>query len=587
MNASRQLLTDQIDIWTAAKAEKKSGRGRSSGNGISVYGIKKLRELILELAVRGKLVPQDPKDEPASELLKRIQAEKAKLVAEGKIKKGKLLPSLKDEEKKFELPQGWKWVRLKNIVYILGDGLHGTPIYTPDTECYFVNGNNLDNGQIIIKPETKTVSLEEMKKHRKDLNERTILVSINGTIGRAAFYNNENIVLGKSACYFNLANLIYKNFVKLLLESPYFLDYAKNSVSGTTIMNLSLFAMNNFPLAIPPLSEQHRIVAKVDELMALCDQLESQHNNAAEAHEKLVNHLLGTLTQAQSAEDFSTNWQRIAAHFDTLFTTESSIDALKQTIFELAVMGTLSYPQQSDTPITTLLEKIVYEKKSLGISKKEEEAHANEYSASLDATENNRVRLKTRFLCDFITKGTTPAQTELLVEGDVPFLKVYNIVNNQIDFDYRPIFISNDIHQTKLNRSKLYPGDVIMNIVGPPLGKIGIISDQYKEWNMNQALAVFRPLAGIYNRYLFCMLSTKSILESVLTEVKGTAGQDNLSLEQCRNLLIPIPSIEEQHRIVAKVDELMAVCDQLKTSITEANLLQQKLADGVVEQAVV
>ena len=115
MSAIQQLLTDHLDIWTAADTAKKSGRGRSSGTAGSVYGIKKLRELILELAVRGKLVPQDESDEPASELLKRIATEKAKLIAEGKIKKSKPLAEITDDEKPFELPTGWEWVRLENI----------------------------------------------------------------------------------------------------------------------------------------------------------------------------------------------------------------------------------------------------------------------------------------------------------------------------------------------------------------------------------------------------------------------------------------------------------------------------------------
>ncbi len=115
MSAIQQLLTDHIDIWTAADTAKKSGRGRSSGNAASVYGIKKLRELILELAVRGKLVPQDANDEPASELLKRIQVEKAKLITEGKIKKGKPLAEITDDEKPFVLPLGWVWNRLGEL----------------------------------------------------------------------------------------------------------------------------------------------------------------------------------------------------------------------------------------------------------------------------------------------------------------------------------------------------------------------------------------------------------------------------------------------------------------------------------------
>ncbi len=120
MKTIQTLITDHLDIWTAADTEKKSGRGRSSGSAGSVYGIKKLRELILELAVRGKLVPQDASDEPASELLKRIAAEKVKLVAEGKIKKSKPLAEITNDEKPFELPFGWEWVRLGNISELKG-----------------------------------------------------------------------------------------------------------------------------------------------------------------------------------------------------------------------------------------------------------------------------------------------------------------------------------------------------------------------------------------------------------------------------------------------------------------------------------
>ena len=117
MNTIQTLLTEHLDIWTAAETEKKSGRGRSSGNAANVYGIKKLRELILELAVRGKLVPHDPNDEPASELLKHIQAEKTKLISDGKIKNGKPLSEINNDEKPFELPKNWVWSRLGLIGY--------------------------------------------------------------------------------------------------------------------------------------------------------------------------------------------------------------------------------------------------------------------------------------------------------------------------------------------------------------------------------------------------------------------------------------------------------------------------------------
>ncbi|MDP4270230.1 MAG: restriction endonuclease subunit S [Bacteroidota bacterium] len=235
--------------------------------------VDKLKQTILQLAVMGKLVTQDPNDEPASVLLKKIATEKARLVKEGKIKKQAALPEITEEEKPFELPKGWEWVRLQEIVSLLGDGLHGTPEYTPNTEYYFVNGNNLVNGIIEIKPDTKTVSYDEMLKYKKNLNDTTVLVSINGTLGNIAFYNGEEIMLGKSACYFNLVGSINKSFIKSLIQSPYFLTFAVKNATGTTIKNLGLKAMNEFPFILPPFQEQQRIVSKVDELFSLCESL--------------------------------------------------------------------------------------------------------------------------------------------------------------------------------------------------------------------------------------------------------------------------------------------------------------------------
>ncbi|MDM3871378.1 restriction endonuclease subunit S [Porticoccus sp. W117] len=244
------------------------------------WSIDQLKQTILQLAVMGKLAPQDPNDEPASELLKKIAAEKAQLVKDGKIKKQKPLPPIEENEKPFELSDGWEWARLNEMVSQLGDGLHGTPQYDDRGEYFFVNGNNLRDGEIVIKPETKRVNEQEFQKYRKNLTDRTVLVSINGTLGNVGFYDNELVVLGKSACYFNLGAGASKRFIKILIESPYYLSYAFENATGSTIKNLGLKAMNNFPVALPPKKEQNRIIAKVDQLMALCGQLKAKLNTA-------------------------------------------------------------------------------------------------------------------------------------------------------------------------------------------------------------------------------------------------------------------------------------------------------------------
>ena len=242
-----------------------------------------LKKSILQTAVQGKLVHQDPVDEPASVLLERIRAEKQRLIAEGKIKRDKHESVIFrrdnshyekcnseevciDDQLPFEIPQNWHWCRLSSIVSILGDGIHGTPSYLPHGEVAFINGNNLSDGKIIIKPDTKTVSRDEAKKHTRELCDRTVLVSINGTIGNIAFYNNESVILGKSACYFNLLSGMQKEYVKLLLETDYFLKYATKVATGSTIKNVPLSGMRNFLIPIPPIGEQIRIVQQFEEV---------------------------------------------------------------------------------------------------------------------------------------------------------------------------------------------------------------------------------------------------------------------------------------------------------------------------------
>jgi len=243
----------------------------SSENSVDV-----LKNGFLMLAIMGRFSTQQGDDEHAVLAIDRMKLEKDRLKNEGRLRASKNLESISDNEMPFEIPDSWCWVRLKDIVYLLGDGLHGTPIYTPKGEYFFVNGNNLQDGKIVIKDGTKTVSAEEANKHKKDLNDRTMFVSINGTIGNVAFYNNEKIILGKSACYFNLGREFLKEYLKLVFDSPYFLSYANKEVSGTTIMNLSLFSMNNFPIPLPPLVEQSRIVQKVNEISAICEELKLQ-----------------------------------------------------------------------------------------------------------------------------------------------------------------------------------------------------------------------------------------------------------------------------------------------------------------------
>ncbi len=232
-----------------------------------------VQKSILQMAIQGKLVPQIPEEGTGEELYRQIQAEKQRLIKSGTIKKEKPLPEITEDEIPFDIPESWKWVRLQDIISVLGDGIHGTPIFDETGYYYFVNGNNLSKGNIVFKADTKKVSIDEYEKHKKPLDANTILISINGTIGNYAFYAGEPIILGKSACYFSVLSGIDKEYVRHLINTKFFMDYAVKEATQTTIKNVSLKAMRMFPVPLPPLGEQKRIVAKLEEILPLCERM--------------------------------------------------------------------------------------------------------------------------------------------------------------------------------------------------------------------------------------------------------------------------------------------------------------------------
>ena len=170
-----------------------------------------------------------------------------------------------------ELPKGWILEKLSVITNKIGDGLHSTPVYTNHSDFHFINGNNLRNGKIAIDEKTKCVNKIEFEKYRIDLSLQTVLLSINGTIGNLAIYNNEKVILGKSACYINCKEILIVKYLYFLLQSPQIIIYFKGELTQTTISNLSLKSIRNTIIPCPPLNEQKRIVAKIEELFSLVD----------------------------------------------------------------------------------------------------------------------------------------------------------------------------------------------------------------------------------------------------------------------------------------------------------------------------
>ncbi|PWD99598.1 restriction endonuclease subunit S [Marinilabilia rubra] len=191
-----------------------------------------------------------------------------------------------------KIPVLWEYINIDFATYKLGDGLHGTPSYSTHGDHYFINGNNLGGKHICIKKNTKRVDKSEYLKHKRDLNNDTVLVSINGTIGNTSFYNNEKVILGKSACYFNLLPLLDKQFIRWRIDSLEFRNYAFKNATGSTIKNVPLKAMRDFAIPLCSKEEQHQIVREIESRLSVCDKLEQSITEGLEKAEALRQSIL-------------------------------------------------------------------------------------------------------------------------------------------------------------------------------------------------------------------------------------------------------------------------------------------------------
>jgi type I restriction enzyme, S subunit len=587
------LITEHMDIWTATQIQKSNGgRGRgNNSNGQSVYGIKKLRELILELAVRGKLVPQDLNDEPASVLLEKIAKEKKRLIKEGKIKKEKPLPEIGEDEKPFELPVGWKWIRLGVFSEIMGgkrlpSGHSFSPAKTP---YIYIQVTNMKGGTI-TKDNLKYISEETHSEiSRYTISKGDLYITIAGTIGDVglvpADFDGMNLTENAAKIVFSEINKIW---LQKALSSKALQQQFTEKTNQLAQPKLAIHRVASSCIALPPLAEQHRIVVKVDELMALCDQLEQQQIESSDTHQTLVETLLSTLTHATDQKEYTKTWQRMADHFDTLFSTEQSIDQLKQTILQLAVMGKLVPQDPNDEPASMLLEKISKEKKRLieerKIKKEKSLPEITEDEKPFDLPEGwawARIGDASIF--------TEYGMSEKTFDGidGIPVLKMGDIQGGTVILGGQKLV---PINVEGLSSLLLKRWDLLYNRTNSAelVGKTGIYDGPDGAYTFASYLIRIRCSEEcVHPKYLNLSMNTPLFrVTQIEPHLKQQCGQANVNATIMRNMIVPIPPIDEQDRIVAKVDELMALCDTLKARLNDAQTTRIQLADAIVEQAV-
>lgn len=582
-----QLITDNIEVWMNAIIPRySSGKGSKSKH--SLLGIQNLRGLILDLAIQGKLTQQDASEEDAGQVLSRIKLKKEELIKNKVIKKSKESFQVSDFNKSLDLPKNWRLETLGNLSTLITDGAHKTPKYI-DSGVPFISVKDID-GKNVIFDDCKYISKEEHDLINSRCNPEfgDVLICRIGTLGRVTLVDtNKPFSLFVSVGLIKFFQEEYlPKFTHLVMHSPFLQrQYEKIKAGGSHTNKLNLRDLPKLVLPVAPINEQKRVIAKVEKLMALCDQLEQQTEVSIDAHQLLVEELLSTLTNSENAQEFEQNWARIAEHFDLLFTTEHSIEQLKQTILQLAVMGKLVQQDPTDEPASELLKRIAQEKEQLVkdkvIKKQKALPLINDDEKAFDLPESWEW---TRF--DNIVDQRFPISYGVLVPGPhidngIPLVRIGDIdITNP---PYLPEKKISSLIDEKYERTRLEGGEILMAVVGS-IGKLGIVPKSWKGANIARALCRIKPLLNVNKEYVLLLLQSKFMQESFAGDTR-TVAQPTLNVGLIRNAMTPIPPEEEQTRIVIKTNELLDLCDQLSFSLNAISLSKAQLAEAIVEQA--
>ncbi|WEN40835.1 Type-1 restriction enzyme EcoKI specificity protein [Thauera sp. GDN1] len=370
--------------------------------------------------------------------------------------------------------------------------------------------------------------------------------------------------------------LIKSSFLKYRLNARDFVRFANHLNEGDR-PRVSFEQIGDFDLLIPPAPEQGRITNKLEELFS---ELDKGVETLRTAQQQLKVYRQALLKHAFEGK-LTAEWR--ARNPDKLESAEAPLARIQQ-------KREARYQQQlAEWEEAQQAWEAAGRTGSKPAKPKEPKALpplTAEELAELPELPEGWVYVKAEAISDFITKGTTPGK-ELLFDGtgEIPFIKVYNLTKTgTLDFTVSPTFVSQDTHNGFLARSKVYPGDVLMNIVGPPLGKVSIVPETYPEWNINQAIAIYRSEL-IQNKLLAAFLSSEINVRRMMSKSKATAGQFNLTLEICRDTIIPLCGAKEQEQLSRLLDEKLSNLEQLEKTIANSMQQAEALRQSILKKA--
>ncbi|HOE43356.1 MAG TPA: restriction endonuclease subunit S, partial [Rhodoferax sp.] len=527
-------------------------------------GVARLRELILTLAVQGKLVPQDPKDEPASALLKKIRAEKDRLIAAKTLKREKDEPALTDDAPPFDLPVTWGWVALGEVIDIVRGITFPATQKTREAAPGRIACLRTTNVQQTIEWEDLLfVDRSFMGRADQLIQHHDIVMSMANSrelVGKVALIDQ---IPHAEATFGGFLGVLRPRkidplYAMAVLRTPYARSLLIDSSSQTTnIANVSLAKLRPLPFPLPPEAEQSRIVTRVEELMRLCDALEAKGQLEATQHAQLVSTLLATLTDSETPAQLADNWHRIATHFDLLLDRPEAVDALEQAILQLAVRGLLVPQDPQDEPASELLKKIRAEKDKLiaeGKIKRDKPLPPIAEDEQLPMLPRGWEDVRLGDLIELVSgQHLGPNEYVEGLGGRVPYL------TGPAEFG---LISPEPSRSTNERRAIAIQADILITVKGSGVGKLNVVT--HPELAISRQLMAIRPVK-LDSEFLMVVLQTMALHfqeKSVGIAIPGI-GRDDVT-----HTLIGLPPLAEQSRIVTRVAQLRHLCADLRQRLS-------------------
>lgn len=536
------------------------------------HGVQRLRELILQLAVRGKLVPQDPNDEPASALLERIEARLGAHADPPRrvYSRAEAFSALSS----LNLPKSWEAVPVGKVLTVQNG-------FAFDSHGF----NESNEGLPLIRIRDLGTNRNTVF-YAGDFRDEFLVYAgdyLVGMDGNFELYEwcGPQALLNQRVCrLLNFTDQVNRRFVFWMVQLA--LNEIHGATSFVTVKHLSSKSIQSIRLPLPPLAEQRRIVAKVDELMALCDELEARQQRRALTRTRLNRSALHHLTAATDDADLAEHWQRLRENFHLLYDTPETVAELRQTVLQSAVRGKLVPQDPNDEPASVLLERIAMDQKLLHAAGKLrnrkilESVRKDEIAFSLPEG-----WVWTRLGEVILTLGDGPHFSPRYApkEDGIPFLSTRNV---RVDgFDFSDVkYVSAEDHREFTKKIKAELGDVLYTKGGTTgIAKVNDLPFEFSVWVHVAVLKV--PLNSLNSQYLALALNSPHCYAQAQRYTHGSSNSD-LGLTRMINITLPLPPLDEQRRIVAKVDELMALCDRLEARLTSARDKAAHLAASVV-----